>query len=97
MAKRHFGMLTWDESKRALNIAKHGIDFADCDPVFGSRLVTRDDDRFAYGEQRLQSLGVLHGIVVFMCWVERQDGPHLISIRKAKRHERAHYFQTIGY
>ncbi|WP_295888029.1 BrnT family toxin [uncultured Thiohalocapsa sp.] len=50
-----------------------------------------------YGEKRLQSLGLLNDVVVFLCWVERQQGPHLISIRKAKKHERATYFKSIGY
>jgi uncharacterized protein len=90
-------MLTWDERKRQANIAKHGIDFADCEPVFSSPLVTQEDNRADYGEQRLQSLGLLNDVVVFLCWVERQQGPHLISIRKAKKHERATYFKSIGY
>jgi uncharacterized DUF497 family protein len=45
----------------------------------------------------LQSLGLLNDVVVFLCWVEREQGPHLISIRKAKKHERATYFKSIGY
>ena len=90
-------MITWDESKRQTNIAKHGIDFGDCGPVFDAPLITREDDREAYGEQRLQSYGLVHGTVVFLVWTERAQGPHLISIRKAKRHEQRYYFDQIGH
>ncbi len=90
-------MITWDETKRLINIKAHGIDFAGCGPFFGSPLITREDDREAYGEQRLQSYGLLHGLVIFVVWVEREQGPHIVSARKAKKHEQAYYFKTIRY
>jgi len=90
-------VITWDQGKRLITIKRHGIDLAGCEPFFDSRLITKEDDREVYGEQRLQSYGLLHGIVVLVVWVEREHGPHIVSARKAKRHERAYYFKTVRY
>ena len=89
-------MITWDEAKRQTNIAKHGIDFVEAEVIFDYPMVTREDDRESYGEQRLQSLALLEGRVVFVVWTERETGAHIISIRKAERHEQKIYFQAIG-
>jgi uncharacterized DUF497 family protein len=51
----------------------------------------------SYGEQRLQSLGLFYGVVVFVVWVDRPAAPHLISVRKATRHEEQRYWQTVGH
>jgi hypothetical protein len=89
-------MITWDDNKRRANLAKHGIDFAHCAVIFDSPLVTEEDDRLAHGEQRLCSLGLFYGVVVRVVWVDRGDAAHLISVRKAKRHEQRTYWQTFG-
>ena len=43
----------WDEAKRLANLRKHGIDFVDVPAVFDEDIVTVEDDRYNYGEQRL--------------------------------------------
>ncbi|HAO33693.1 MAG TPA: BrnT family toxin [Candidatus Competibacter sp.] len=88
-------MITWDESKRQANIRKHGIDFAGCEAIFDAPLVTDEDDREAYGEQRLKSLGWFGGRVVVLVWTERETGPHLISCRYGDKHETGRYFQYV--
>ncbi len=89
-------MITWDEDKRLKNIAKHGIDFVGAEVILDHPMLTREDDREHYGEQRLQSLALLEGRVVFVVWTERESGAHIISIRKAERHERKIYFRNTG-
>jgi hypothetical protein len=89
-------MITWDESKRQANLAKHGIDFAEAETIFDHRMVTREDTRAAYGEQRLQSIALLNGRVVVVIWTERKTGAHIISIRKAAKHEQETYFRLAG-
>jgi len=87
-------MSTWDEAKRRLNLSEHGIDFADLEDFFDGDLLTREDSRAAYGEPRHQSLGMLHGVVLFVVWTPRGpegDMPHIISARKAERHEEQHW------
>lgn len=53
-------MISWDERKRRENLRKHGIDFAMLASVFDFPMLTIEDDREAYGEQRLQSAGSGH-------------------------------------
>jgi uncharacterized protein len=81
---------TWDERKRRANVKVHGIDFADLEGFFDGDLLTREDKRHAYGEDRYQSIGVLNGVPLFVVWTprgEEDDIAHLISARKAANHE----------
>lgn len=89
-------MITWDESKRKLNLQKHGIDFRDADAIFDGPTVTAEDKRLSYGEQRLVTLGVLNGIIVSMTYTERKDQLRVISIRKALNHEARYYISQIA-
>lgn len=88
-------MITFDEAKRQTNLRKHGIDLADCAAVFDPPLVTDEDDREAYGEQRLKSLGWWNDRVVALIWTDRATGPHLISCRYGDRHETERYFKEV--
>lgn len=85
-------MVSYDESKRASNLRKHGIDLAQCESVFDFPMLTIEDDREAYGEQRLKSLGWCSGRVVVLVWTDRAAGPHLISCRYGDKHETNRYF-----
>ena len=89
-------MFTWDEKKRKLNLAKHGIDFRDAEGIFDGPLVTVEDIRKDYGEPRYVALGLLEGIVVSVVYAERNDQVRVISIRKALKHEARFFFSQIG-
>ena len=89
-------MFTWDERKRKVNLAKHGIDLRDAESIFDGPLVTVEDTRENYGEPRFVSLGLLHGIPVSLVYTERGDSIHVISIRKALKHEARFFFSQIG-
>ena len=89
-------MVTWDEKKRKLNLAKHGIDFADAPAIFKGPLVTVEDTREDYGAARYIALGLLHDIVVSLVYTERDDQVRIISIRKALKHEARFFFSQIG-
>lgn len=83
-------MNTWDEAKRRRNLKERGIDFADLEGFFDGDLLTREDTREAYAEVRYQSIGVFNGVALFVVWTprgEHGDIPHLISARKAVKHE----------
>ena len=83
-------MNTWDEPKRRTNLKDHGIDFADLEGFFDGDLLTREDKREAYGEERYQSVGVFNSVALFVVWTPRDeqgDITHLISARKAENHE----------
>ena len=86
-------MFTWDEAKRKVNLAKHGIDFRDAESIFDGLLVTVEDSRESYGEPRYVALGLLEGVVVSIAYTERHDEVRIISIRKALKHE-SHFFSS---
>lgn len=48
-------MITWGEPKRITNLAKHGIDLAECESAFDAPMLSVEDTRDAYEEQRLHS------------------------------------------
>jgi uncharacterized protein len=85
----------WDEHKRRSNLAKHGIDFVDCEEVFDRPVVTMCDDRVDYGEERFVTLGLLADRVVTVTHTETTDTIRVISMRKAKRREQAFYFKSV--
>jgi uncharacterized protein len=49
----------WDNAKNRKNFAKHGLSFEDAEQVLDGPCVTFEDDRYAYGEERLVTLGLL--------------------------------------
>ena len=88
-------MISYDETKRQSNLRKHGIDLADCEAAFDAPLLTEEDAREAYGEQRLKSFGWLNGRVVVLIWTDRTTGPHVISCRYGDKHETQRYFTAV--
>jgi uncharacterized protein (DUF4415 family) len=75
--------MTYDPDKRDRNKARHAIDLAECESVFDAPMLTREDTRLDYGEQRFISLGMLKGQIVVLVWTDREDGPRIISCRSA--------------
>ena len=87
-------MATWDEAKRRRNIKDRGLDFAEGEAIWDNFTITREDIRHAYGEKRLVTFGLLEGDVVVMVHTERRAGSHIISLRKAEKHEARYYFKV---
>lgn len=86
----------WDETKRLINLRKHGIDFIDIPIVFEGDIVTIEDERFNYDEQRFITLGLLRGQVVVVVHTEREEYTRIISARKATKNEQRIYFEQIS-
>ena len=86
---------TWDEVKRRGNLKEHGLDFLDAKQVFDGATFTYEDDRFRYDEQRFVTLGLLEGIPVSIVHTETKDRIHIISFRKATKHETDILFQNL--
>lgn len=89
-------VVTWDDPKRQANLRRHGLDFEGCEDVFDAPVVTVEDSRQDYGEQRINLLGWLNGRVVHMTYTERGENLHVISLREATRHEVRYYFKVIS-
>jgi uncharacterized DUF497 family protein len=86
----------WDETKRLSNLRKHGIDFIDVPIIFDGDIVTFEDDRLNYGEQRFVTLGLLQGLVMTVVHTEREEYIRIISVRKATKYEQKIYFEQIS-
>ena len=52
--------------------------------------------REAYGEQRINLLGWLDGSIVHLTYTERGDDMHIISLRKAEKHEIRRYAKEVS-
>jgi uncharacterized DUF497 family protein len=86
--------MSHDSAKRHKNLRKHKIDLPRCMEAFDYPMLTGEDDREDYGEQRFVSLGWAHGKVVVLVWADREDGPRLISCRGAEPYEREAYYRA---
>ena len=87
--------IVWDDAKREANLRKHGFDFADGERVFSGITYTIEDKRFAYGEQRFITFGLLRETVVVIAHTESKTELRMISMRKATRNEQTTYFENI--
>jgi uncharacterized protein len=88
-------MPTWDKTKRLSNIKDHGLDFEGCEVIFDEFTIVTEDDREAYGEQRLNVVGWFKDCVVHMTYTERESDFHVISLRRAEKHEVKHYISEV--
>jgi uncharacterized DUF497 family protein len=86
----------WDEAKRLSNLRKHGIDFVDIPAVFDGDIVTVEDNRSDYREQRFITLGLLQERVIVVVHAELQYYTRIISARKATKYEQKIYFEQLS-
>ena len=91
---------TWDETKSRSNQKKHdGITFEEAAHVFRDPFRLTRQDRIEDGEERWQTIGVVHGVTVLLVAhtiTEDDDGEpieqiRIISARRATPKERKHY------
>lgn len=87
--------IEFDPSKDRLNIAKHGISLAMADQLEWDLMMCSEDDREAYGEQRLACLAPIGNVVYRVCLVEEDDSYRIISLRKAEPKEVRKYASQI--
>lgn len=87
-------MIVWDERKRAANLAKHGLDFADAWRVFES-LSKLTFESARKGEDRKFDLAMVENVLLAFVYVERRSAVRVISLRRASRVERRMYEKTI--
>ena len=89
--------LIWDESKRAENLDKHGLDFADAGAVLDSAY-RLDVSVVRKGETRTQSFSCVFGClrVLSVVHTNRDGTTRVICYRKASTQERQNYYEWIG-
>lgn len=89
MAKKQF---TWNPTKAKTNAVKHGVTFEEASTVFDDSLALVEAD-LAHAECRLIVTGMSsRSRVLFVVTLDTdEDNYHIISARKATRHERKRY------
>ena len=82
----------FDPKKAIANFQKHGVSFAEVEPVFYDDCALTREDRDASGEARFVTVGAdaLERLVA-VCWTQRGDCIRLISARFATSTERKSY------
>ncbi|WP_158925352.1 BrnT family toxin [Acidisphaera sp. S103] len=89
-------MYEWDETKNAINIAKHGVSFSLAQRIFDGPVLTVRDQRKDYGETREVSIGMIDGIAVLtVVHTGRGRNVRIISARPASERERRRYEEAI--
>ena len=80
--------IDFDPAKNAVNIARHGLDFADAALMWQEGPVVEiEDDRADYGELRMIAVGRVRGRVCVTVYTDRGPVRRIISLRKADRRE----------
>jgi len=85
--------ITWDPAKDRLNVAQHGLSFADF-AGFDADPAIRVDDRFDYGEIRYRAFGRIDGKGHCIVFTQTDGGLRLISFRRAHDKEMRRYEQA---
>jgi hypothetical protein len=83
--------IEFDAAKRERTLRERGLDFAEAEVIFSRYTLTLEDRRQDYGEDRFITYGILDAAVVACVWTQRGDARRIISLRKAKKNERAIY------
>jgi uncharacterized protein len=79
----------WDERKNRKNIKDHGVDFETASRIWDGFVLEKPDERFEYGEERVNAFGIVDDRVLTVTYTLRGDDVHrLISARKATSDER---------
>ena len=89
----------WDEEKNCQNLRKHKISFETAALVFDDSEVLSLLEREVGGEERWQSLGLIHGVVIVLVahtYRDTDDGEviRIISARKATPAGRRRYEES---
>lgn len=85
--------ITFDPSKNATNIAKHGVSLADFTGFDGQPTVSVDE-RYDYGETRYQARGRINGRGYCVVYTGSEAGIRLIGFRRAHEKEMRRYEKT---
>ncbi|MBF0562830.1 MAG: BrnT family toxin [Alphaproteobacteria bacterium] len=83
----------WNQEKDAENRRKHRLALADGIPALEDpNAESWIDDRFAYGEERIVTLGRNNARTLLVVTTEPTEGlTRIISVRRAEKHEEGWY------
>lgn len=86
----------WNPDKATANVRKHGVGFDLAALAFADPFALTEQDRIKGGEQRWQTLGMAHGVLLLLIAHTIRDDEEIeviriISARPATRPERRRY------
>ena len=92
--------LTYDPTKDAANVDKHGVSLALAAELEWDSALIWPDTRQSYGEPRQSALALLGSRVYFLAFVDRAEGNQIrrriISLRKANNREKMDYAKALN-
>ncbi|CCI18868.1 MAG: BrnT family toxin [Microcystis sp.] len=86
--------IEWDNNKAASNLIKHKIDFEDAKNIFLDPNRLEREDKRDYDETRIQVIGIVNQVVLFVVYTKRNGRYRIISARRANKNERRQYYQS---
>ncbi len=79
--------IEFDDVKDAANLAKHGVSLALGAVILANAVGEIVDDRWDYGEQRINAFGLVRDRLFACTYTIRDDTRRIISVRRASRQE----------
>ena len=86
--------IEWDNNKAASNLIKHKINFEDAKNIFLDPNRLEREDKRDYDETRIQVIGIVNQVVLFVVYTKRNGKNRIISARRANKNERRQYYQS---
>ena len=86
--------IEWDNNKAASNLIKHKIDFEDAKNIFLDPNRLEREDKRHYDETRIQVIGIVNQVVLFVVYTKRNGKNRIISARRANKNEQRQYYQS---
>jgi uncharacterized DUF497 family protein len=86
--------IEWDNNKAASNLIKHKIDFEDAKNIFLDANRLEKEDKRDYDETRIQVIGMVNQVVLFVVYTKRNGRYRIISARRANKNEQRQYYQS---
>jgi uncharacterized DUF497 family protein len=86
--------IEWDNNKAASNLIKHKIDFEDAKNIFLDPNRLEREDKRDYNETRIQVIGIVNQVVLFVVYTKRNGRYRIISARRANKNEQRQYYQS---
>ena len=86
--------IEWDNNKAVSNLIKHKIDFEDAKNIFLDPNHLEREDKRDYDETRIQVIGIVNQVVLFVVYTQRNGRYRIISARRANKNEQRQYYQS---
>ena len=86
--------IEWDNNKAASNLIKHKIDFEDAKNIFLDPNRLQREDKRDYDQTRIQVIGIVNQVVLFVVYTQRNGRYRIISARRANKNEQRQYYQS---